>query len=78
MKHDTVSNLKKNAENFDVSEPTVITKNGEPAYVIESHEDFVKRQELLYWLKIELIGEPRQPGDEGMSKAEMVESLRIY
>ena len=60
MKHDTVSNLKKNAENFDVSEPTVITKDGKPAYVIESHEDFVKRQELLYWLKIELIGEPRQ------------------
>lgn len=69
MKYDTVSNLKKNAANFDVSEPTVITQNGKPAYVIESYEDFVKRQELLYWLKIELIGEPRQPGNEGMSKA---------
>ena len=43
----TISDLKKNINQLDVSEPITITKNGKPSYVIESYDDYMARKEKV-------------------------------
>jgi len=52
MHVETVSFLKKNAANLPLEEPLIITRNGKPAYVIESIEDRDKREEAIALLKL--------------------------
>ncbi|GLT20199.1 prevent-host-death protein [Vibrio zhanjiangensis] len=49
---ETVSFLKKNAANLPVEEPLTITQNGKPTYVVESYEDYKKRQDAIALLKL--------------------------
>lgn len=43
----TISDLKKNINQLDVSEPIIITQNGKPSYVIESYDDYMARKEKV-------------------------------
>ena len=43
----TISDLKKNINQLDVSEPITITQNGKPSYVIESYDDYIARKEKV-------------------------------
>jgi hypothetical protein len=52
MNVQTVSFLKKNAGNLSLEEPLTITKNGKPVYVIESIQDWDKREEVIALLKL--------------------------
>lgn len=55
MKYITVSELKKNLSNLDLSVPVCATQNGHPRYVIEDYEAHKRQEELLDRLKKQFV-----------------------
>lgn len=47
MKCLTASEMKANAANLDVSEPIMVTQNGNPVMVISSYADFIRDKKLM-------------------------------
>lgn len=52
MRIETIGYAKKNVLNLNLTEPLVITQNGNPVYVIESYEDRKRRDDTVASLKL--------------------------
>lgn len=75
MKIQTISDIKRNAASLDVSEPILVTQNGNPAYVIESWADRQQRDEILALLRLLALSEEDKHKERGMTRDELLSNL---
>jgi PHD/YefM family antitoxin component YafN of YafNO toxin-antitoxin module len=57
MNTETITYLKENANNLELENELLITKNGKPAFVIQSIEDYEYQKETLALLKLVQLSE---------------------
>ncbi len=57
MKTETVTYLKEHANTLELREELLITKNGKPAFVVQSYQDYQFQQDTLALLKMLKLSE---------------------
>ena len=70
MNTETITYLKENANNLELDDELLITKNGKPAFVIQSIEDYEYQKETLALLKlIQLSEKSLEQGEHSLDDA---------
>lgn len=72
----TVSAFKKNLASMDVSEPVVVTQNGEPLYVVQDPVQFAMQQEQTALLRLLSFAEKDIEAGRTLSSASVRKGLR--
>ena len=57
MKTETITYLKEHANTLELREELLITKNGKPAFVVQSYQDYQFQQDTLALLKMLKLSE---------------------
>lgn len=57
MQTETITYLKEHANSLELNEELLITKNGKPAFVVQSYQDYQFQQDTLALLKILKLSE---------------------
>ncbi|WP_257254995.1 MULTISPECIES: type II toxin-antitoxin system Phd/YefM family antitoxin [unclassified Endozoicomonas] len=71
----TVSTFKKELASMDVSEPVVVTQNGEPLYVVQDPVQFEMQQEQMALLKLLSFAEKDVREGRTVSSSELLAGL---
>ncbi|MCS4306514.1 PHD/YefM family antitoxin component YafN of YafNO toxin-antitoxin module [Rheinheimera pacifica] len=64
MQTETITYLKEHANTLELREELLITKNGKPAFVVQSYQDYQFQQDTLALLKILKLSEKSLQGTE--------------
>ncbi|MEW5682126.1 MAG: type II toxin-antitoxin system Phd/YefM family antitoxin [Pseudomonadota bacterium] len=64
MQTETITYLKEHANTLELSEELLITKNGKPAFVVQSYQDYQFQQDTLALLKMLKLSEKSLQGAE--------------
>lgn len=75
MRVETISFVKKNAAKLDLAEPILVTQNGVPAYVIESHDVQQERENAIALLKLLTLSEKDKSDGKVYSRGQLLEGL---
>ena len=65
--------LRQNANQLELSEPLVVTKNGKPNFVVQSYEDFQYTQDSIALLKLLKLSEKNVKSQGSLSLAQVFE-----
>ncbi len=71
----TLRYLKQNSATLDVSEPLIVTQNGQPAYVIESYDDRIRRDESIALLTLMTLSEQDLERGRTFNRKALLDSL---
>lgn len=75
MKVSTITYLKENANNLKVEEPLMITKNGKPAYFVQSAASYQYQQDTLALLKLLKLSEQSAAGKGYLSEQDVFSDM---
>jgi len=64
MQTETITYLKEHANTLELHEDLLITKNGKPAFVVQSYQDYQFQQDTLALLKMLKLSEKSLQGAE--------------
>ena len=64
MQTETITYLKEHANTLELHEELLITKNGKPAFVVQSYQDYQFQQDTLALLKMLKLSEKSLQGAE--------------
>jgi prevent-host-death family protein len=64
MQTETITYLKEHANTLELHEELLITKNGKPAFVVQSYQDYQFQQDTLALLKMLKLSEKSLQGTE--------------
>lgn len=64
MQTETITYLKEHANTLELREDLLITKNGKPAFVVQSYQDYQFQQDTLALLKMLKLSEKSLQGAE--------------
>ncbi|MDR6985084.1 PHD/YefM family antitoxin component YafN of YafNO toxin-antitoxin module [Rheinheimera pacifica] len=64
MQTETITYLKEHANTLELREELLITKNGKPAFVVQSYQDYQFQQDTLALLKMLKLSEKSLQGAE--------------
>ncbi|EHD20930.1 MULTISPECIES: type II toxin-antitoxin system Phd/YefM family antitoxin [Brenneria] len=72
----TVSAFKKELASMDVSEPVMVTQNGEPLYVVQDPRQFEMQQEQMALMRLLSFAEKDVKAGRTVSSADLLDGLR--
>ena len=67
MQTETVTYLKENANNLNLDEELLVTKNGKPSFVVQSYQDYQHLQDSIALLKLLTLSAKSRSDDEILS-----------
>ncbi len=72
----TVSAFKKELASMDVSDPVIVTQNGEPLYVVQDPAQFEMQQEQIALLRLLSLAEKEVQAGRTVSSSDLKANLK--
>lgn len=67
MQTETITYLKENANNLNLDEGLIVTKNGKPSFVVQSYDDYQHLQQSIALLKLLTLSDKSITAESALS-----------